>query len=260
MKHLTILLAFLCACSTTPTRSLLTDSTMPPPEWVTKGSGAYEEEIGKVFYGVGTASGITDYSMQRMVSEDRARNDLAKVIEFFTGSLLKDYQSSMHSDSDKAGNELLAEKAIKTLTKATLNGVLIIDHWEHPVRNEMFSLAKLDLAKVKDSLHQYFELSHRMRKKIRERANQLHQELERETLKHEMLHKSSLACEEIVQKCSHYKNGRQYFGVMCLHSLPKKELGCYSKRAQQLVINPKHLDNAVKLIQDNPGKEIIYHH
>ncbi len=153
-----------------PQRTLLKD--VDPPKWVMKGSGAFSDDTTtRIFYGVGSASDIKNYSLQRMVSDDRARNDLAKVIEYYTKSLLKDYLSD---------DGALAESAIKTITSSMHHGVLIVDHWEHPQRNVMFSLAKLDLDRVKTQLEQYLELSSSIKAEIRKRANELHKELEHE--------------------------------------------------------------------------------
>ena len=40
-------------------------SEYEPPEWVLKGGGAYTDTKGKAFFGVGSASGIRNYSLQR---------------------------------------------------------------------------------------------------------------------------------------------------------------------------------------------------
>ena len=161
-------------------------SEYEPPEWVMKGAGAYKDSNGKAFYGVGTASGIKNFSLQRTAADDRARNDLAKTFEFYTKSLTKDYMASTTSgDFSKTSEEQNVEVAIKTITSSSLTGVLIIDHWEHPGRNEMFSLARLDLKSFKKNLDEHKELSSEVREAIKERADKLHEELEQEVLKKE---------------------------------------------------------------------------
>ncbi len=165
-----------------PKRMTLKDAKAP--DWVIKGGGAKEDSNGKAFYGVGTASGIKNFSLQRTASDDRARNDIAKVFEFYTKSLTKDYQASTTAGDFKASSEEQnVEAAIKTVTSATLSGVQIIDHWEHPYRNEMFSLARLDLEKFKENLDRYNELSEAVRKAVKQRADALHEEMEAEVLK-----------------------------------------------------------------------------
>ena len=149
------LLAFLGACETLPEqRVTLQDAS--PPEWVLKGGGAYKDSEGKAFYGVASATGIKNFSLQRVAADDRARNDLAKVFEFWTKSLTKDYMAhTATGDFLVTTEEQNVEMAIKTVTSATMTGVMIIDHWEHPYRNELFSLARLDLEKFKENLDRH---------------------------------------------------------------------------------------------------------
>ena len=180
-----ILSALFSACASQPKKptSLMAGN---PPDWVIKGSGAFKDSNGKAFYGVGSSTGIKNFSLQREAADNRARNDIAKVFEFYTKSLMKDYQASTTAGDFKAtAEEQNVEEAIKTVTSATLSGVLIIDHWEHAGRDELFSLARLDLEAFKSNLDQHKELSSEVRKAIKERADKLHEELEREVLKKE---------------------------------------------------------------------------
>jgi len=181
---LILLLAMIGGCTSTPEPTRTTLGEYEPPEWVMKSSGAFEDSNGKAFYGVGSASGIKNYSLQRTAADDRARNDLAKVFEFYTKSLTKDYMASTTSgDITVTSEEQNVEVAIKTVTSATLTGVLIIDHWEHPGRNELFSLARLDLVTFKNNLDEHKELSKQVREDIKKRADKFHEELEQEVLK-----------------------------------------------------------------------------
>ena len=183
---LILLLAMIGGCTSTPEPTRTTLGEYEPPEWVMKSSGAFEDSNGKAFYGVGSASGIKNYSLQRTAADDRARNDRAKVFEFYTKSLTKDYMAhTMEGDPNISSEEQNIEVAIKTITSATLTGVLIIDHWEHPGRNVLFSLARLDLISFKKNLDEHKELAKQVREAIKKRADALHEELEQEVLKKE---------------------------------------------------------------------------
>lgn len=198
MKYLiTFAMLLLTACSGVQT---IPDNQIPParnpellsqtpinavedvPEWVLKGAGAFiDDDEDKAFYGVGSATGVKNFSLARMMADDRARNDLAKMIAFDTRSLMKDYLGhTTAGDFTATSEEQHAEAAIKTLTNATVSGIVVVDHWEHPNRNELFSLAKLDLDKYKEMVDQYKELSKEMRAVVKERADKLHEELEAE--------------------------------------------------------------------------------
>jgi hypothetical protein len=154
------------------------------PEWVLKGSGAFGGERGKVFYGVASATGIKNYSLLRAASDNRARNDVAKIFQFYTASLMKDYMAStMAGDVKVTAEEQLVEQAIKTVTSMTLPGVEIVDHWQHPATGELYALARLDLGAFKDNFEKVKELDAKVRDYIRKNAERLHEELEKEEKK-----------------------------------------------------------------------------
>jgi len=60
------------------------------PEWVYKGSGAFDVDKGKVFYGVGVASGINNKALLISTAQNRARAEVAKVMETYVAVLSKD--------------------------------------------------------------------------------------------------------------------------------------------------------------------------
>lgn len=153
-------------------------SKQDAPAWVLKGNGAFSDDN---FYGVGSASGINDPSVLRQVADDRARNDLIKLLALDSASLLKDYQSSTigNDESGKKQNQTI-ESAILSLTHATLAGVVIIDHWEHPKRNEFFSLARLDVDKFEAALEQVKALNTKVHEAILKRTAELNEQLENE--------------------------------------------------------------------------------
>lgn len=151
------------------------------PEWVLKGSGAFGGERGRVFYGVASASGIQNASLLRATADNRARNEVAKVFQFYTASLMKDYAASITAGDFKAtAEEQLVEQAIKTVTAMTISGVEIVDHWQHPVTGELFAMARLDLEAFKDNLDKVKELDAKVKEYIKKNAERLHQELEKE--------------------------------------------------------------------------------
>ena len=184
---LILLLAMLGACTSTPEPTRTTLRDYDPPEWVNKGSGAFKDSNGQVFYGVGSATGIKNYSLQRTAADDRARNDLAKIFKLYTASLGKDYSAhtTKGGDFNTTSEEQNVEVVIKTLTDSTLTGIMIIDHWEHPRRNQLYSLARLDLKSFKRNLDEHNELSKEVREEIKKRADKLHEELDQELAKKE---------------------------------------------------------------------------
>ena len=153
------------------------------PTWVVKGSGAFEDDRGKVFYGVSSASGIRNHALLRSTSDNRARNEIAKIFEIYTASLMKDYAASTTAaDPNVTSEEQHIEQAIKTVTSSTLSGVEVIDHWQAET-GELFALARLDLDNFKDALKKAKDLNAKARDYIRENAERLHDDLEKEEAK-----------------------------------------------------------------------------
>lgn len=179
-------LMFLGACTTAPVKPDLPKALADyeAPDWVLKGSGAYSDAKGKAFFGVGSATGIKNYSLQRTIADDRARGDLAKVFEFYVTSLTKGYQASTTAGDFTASNEEQnAEVALKVVVHSTLRGVTIIDHFEIPERREFLSLARLDYDAFKNNVdqnEQFKQLPKKVRENIKERADKLHEEMEKE--------------------------------------------------------------------------------
>ena len=153
------------------------------PDWVMKGGGAFGGERGKVFYGVGTANNIKNFMLLKETADNRAINDLAKSLNVYVSSLMKDYMAST-SAGDQASEEQHVERVQKTVVKQTLNGVMIVDRC-HDKENGLFhSLARLDLDQFKDNVEKQAELSEKMKEYVKKNADKLHEQLEQEEQKH----------------------------------------------------------------------------
>ena len=191
MKHLLLvgLIVLFGACTSIPQipeppKAL---AEYKPPAWVLVGGGAFTDAKGKAFYGVGSATGIKNFSLQRQVADDRARADLAKVFDYYVETLTKDYQAHTTAGSfDTSTEEQNSEAAVKVVVNSTLRGVIIIDHFEIPERMELLSLARLDYDAFKRNVEQaeeFKQLPPQVRKDIKERADKLHEEMEAEAKK-----------------------------------------------------------------------------
>ncbi len=175
-------LGLLVACGGGGTRADTPIQDLNAPEWVINGGGAMEEEGKKVFYGVGSASGIRNQSLLRTTADNRARNDIAKVFQFYSASLMKDYMAStIADDPNVTSEEQHVEQAIKTVTSQTLSGVSVAGHWQHPSTMEMFSLVRLDLDAFKGKLDESKQLDQRVKEYIKQNSDRLHDDLERQT-------------------------------------------------------------------------------
>ena len=147
-----ILLIGMTGCVTNSHNIPVSEGTRPtlanynPPEWVLKGPGTFKDSDGKIIWGVSSVSGVKNTSLQRIAADNRARNAVAKVFKVHSKSLTKDMLAhAMTGNLESTSEEQGIETGIKTGAEQILHGVMIVDHWEHPGRNELFSLARLDL-------------------------------------------------------------------------------------------------------------------
>ena len=153
----------------------------PPagPAWVNKGSGAFDVDKAKVFYGVGIASGIKNRALLISTADNRSRAEVAKILETYVAVLAKDYMASTTAgDMSASSEEQHVEQALKTFTKATLHGARIIDHWTDPADGSLFALCELDLFAFKGALDEYKELDEKVRDFVRDNAEKMHGQLE----------------------------------------------------------------------------------
>jgi len=154
------------------------------PEWVMKGSGAFGGEKGRVFYGVGNVSGIHNKALAINTADNRARAEIAKIFEVYSASLMKDYMAATTAgDQSASSEEQHVEQAIKTFSAATLTGVVIVDHWVHPENGDIYSLARLDLNAFQDTVGKMKELNEKVRDYVRQNAERVHMDLEKEEAK-----------------------------------------------------------------------------
>jgi hypothetical protein len=185
-KYLTALGIFIMAlsflimgCKSTPKETASADTAALGPKWVMKGSGAFDVDGLKVFYGVGLASGIKNKALLRQTADDRSRAEIAKTLEVYVASLTKDYMASTTAgDMSKSSEEQNVETALKTFSKTTLHGAIIVDRWLDPADGTMYSLCELDLISFKENLDKYNELDEKVRDYVRDNAERLHDELE----------------------------------------------------------------------------------
>jgi hypothetical protein len=138
------------ACSTTTT----VESDLgikDAPDWVNKGANILNQKEGRLFHGVGSAAPMGDVALQKSVSEDRARAEVARILSSYLDVVSNDYVAAA-----KAGNTSINEESVsrqvKNLTKVNLSGARIIGNWRDPKTGIIYSIAELDMNHVKSTL------------------------------------------------------------------------------------------------------------
>ena len=112
MKHKVIglfLAVLIAACSSTSnSKNFLPNTIEEPsaetkimaPEWTALTSGVYKNSSGKaVFYGLGSAKKEEMTSASKNLSEDRARDELTKVLTSYIERLAKEVSESIFNNS-----------------------------------------------------------------------------------------------------------------------------------------------------------------
>ena len=151
------------------------------PRWVNKGSGAYDGEHGKAFYGVGLVKGIQNPSLSRQTADNRARGEIAKMFDVYVAAMMKDYQrSTTAGDFSASAEEQDVVSAQKTITEVVLRGVEVRDHWVRPEDGTLHALAILDLNGMMRSLNEAHKLNAKVRDWVRANARRAFNDLDRE--------------------------------------------------------------------------------
>lgn len=155
------------------------------PKWVSQGSGAMNGKDDKAFYGVGSINGIhQDESLAWDAAENRARAEIAKNFQTYTAYLMRDYGAATNAnDFTKSSEEQNVERAIKTFSAVTLNGVRPVERYRDNKTGTFYVLAKLDLKDVKNKLEESKELNAEVRDFVRKNADRLFDKLEKEETK-----------------------------------------------------------------------------
>ena len=157
-----------------------------PPDWVEEGSGAYNKEGEKALYGVGSIIGVKNEPLAWDAAENRARAEIAKNFETYTAYLMRDYAASTNAaDFSQPTEEQLVERAVKTFTATTLRGVRPIDRYKDEDTYSYWVLAKLSLDDMQRMFGESQELDKGVRDHVRENAERLFDELEKEEAKRE---------------------------------------------------------------------------
>jgi len=155
------------------------------PAWVNKGSGAFSDGGTKAFYGVGAVTGVQNKPLAVTAADNRARAEITKIFETYSASLMRDYaRSTTAGDMQKTSEEQDIQQATKTFSAATLSGVVIVDHWQDPGDGTFYSLARLDLDKMKENIDKAKELNAAVRDYVRNNSEKAFSNLETEEEKH----------------------------------------------------------------------------
>jgi hypothetical protein len=151
------------------------------PDWVNRGSGAFKDQGSRVFYGIGAVTGISSQPLAIQTADQRARADIGRQLDTFVTSLFRDYQTSTVSAIGKAPvEEQHVEDSLKNLTRISVHGAKVIDHWRDPKTNTIYSLVRLDLEGIKATVGEMREMDQSLRGYVRSNAESAFDAMSRE--------------------------------------------------------------------------------
>jgi hypothetical protein len=148
------------------------------PDWVNAGTGAFKDEAGKSFHGVGIVSGVRDAAFRRKMADSRARGEIQKSLEEFLDAIEKEAPAPESDPADTQRQKL----ALKALAAADA-GVRIVDHWVDTDSTE-YALALLDLSSFEANLDKAHDLSARSKEALRRNADRIFDETSAEKASH----------------------------------------------------------------------------
>ena len=143
------------------------------PDWVSRGSGAFAIENGKIFYGVGIVPRMPDPARRRTTADARARTELGKTLDARLAAVGKNFQDSA-----------AVQQALRNFSQAESSRSVIVDHWVDNDGTE-YALAQLSMDDVKDNMSKMKELNEAVKNAVRANADKAFDELNAEEAKHQ---------------------------------------------------------------------------
>jgi len=119
------------------------------PDWVNKGTQVLNDKGGRLIHGVAVAPSMNDLSLQTSVADDRARAEIARVLNSFMHVVSQDYTASAGTGQDQQSEQSMSRQ-IQNITEQNVSGARILTHWPNPKDGSLWSVAELDLNQVKD--------------------------------------------------------------------------------------------------------------
>ena len=156
------LLLFLAGCSS----KTMVESDLHikgAPDWVNEGTQMLNDKGGRLFHGVGSAPLMADESLQKATADDRARAELARILSSYLTVASNDYSTAASSGGEVV-HEQSVTREIENLSQINLTGAKIIGRWRDKKTGMIYSIAELDMKRMKETL----ELAEQMSPSLRD--------------------------------------------------------------------------------------------
>ena len=151
LLSITVLLG-LNGCVSGPTVAGSETSADGTPDWVRTGSAALRTSNDRLFHGVGTAGESSSFSLQTTTADNRARNELSRILASYLEISSRDYIASGKAGAGQFTPQTVSQ-FIENITDMNMRGVRIADHWRDKKSNLVYSVAEINMQHVKETLN-----------------------------------------------------------------------------------------------------------
>lgn len=148
----------------------------PSTVWYEKSSGAYHTDAGRVFYGIGVAGPQKSPSLQRVNADNRARREIAGVIDQYSNALaVTATQTGGSAIQSLPADQVRA--SLNILVRQVMHRATVVDHWMDPQNKRMKALCTLDLAQYQTVLAQQSFMDPRLRSSMQNYVEMVYDQL-----------------------------------------------------------------------------------
>lgn len=115
-----------------------------PMDWTAATSGAYASDQGRVFFGIGRASGLRSATLLRATADNQAQSEMADIVKGYLASL-----------ADASGIDISRSESrqmLYDLSRAVMKQARIVDHRYSDDAGMVMALCRLDLETLKQVL------------------------------------------------------------------------------------------------------------
>lgn len=148
----------------------------PSTPWHEKNSGAYHTDAGRVFYGIGIAEPQKSRSLQRVNADNRARREIAAVIDQYSRALAV----TATRTGGSAVQSLPADQvraSLNMLVRQVMRRAIVVDHWVDPLSKRMKALCTLDLEQYQTVLAKQTFMDPRLQSPMQTYAEMVYDQL-----------------------------------------------------------------------------------
>jgi len=141
------LLIVIASCTSTPSHFDQKLDESGKPQWVVQGTQTSKSQLGRSFLGVGVAQTNGEFSRQASAANQRAKEELERMVERFIEVVSRDYLAS-GSAQPSGYRENEAALQVIEMTDIVIPNAKIMEHWVDHDDDKIFAIAEIDYPQV----------------------------------------------------------------------------------------------------------------